>query len=161
MAKMGKMHIYMPWCIGHAWSEFLLDLHAVFFVGKPIKFSFNLYQYDIMFAMDPRVVLAESRFFTFFFTKNCKKIVVACLLSLQMRSYELFLRAWHLRNTTSVNNDHSNQFKLVSDALFPPQKTEFSKEIKPSGGGGLWRYILVFWRQKWHDLGVTVLSTRY
>ena len=113
---------YMPWHIGHAWSEFCSDLHAVFFVGKPMKFSSTLYQYDVMFAMDPRVVFAESRFLRFFFTKNWTKSVFVCVVLLPIWSYKLFLKAKHLRDTTNVNNDHSKEFKLVTDALLSTSK---------------------------------------
>ena len=53
-----------------------------------------------------------------------------------MWSCELFLRAKHLKNTTSVKYAHSNEFKLVTDALLFTSKDSFlSKQNKPSGGG--------------------------
>ena len=77
-----------------------------------------------MFAMDPRVVFAESRCDTIFFTKNCTKSVFVCLVLLQIWSYELFLKARHLRDTTNVNNDHLNEFNLVTDALLSTPQTQ-------------------------------------
>ena len=42
-----RNYLYMPVVTGHAWSEFCSDLHAVFFVGKPKKFSTSMLQYNM------------------------------------------------------------------------------------------------------------------
>ena len=48
-----RNYLYMPVVTGHAWSEFCSDLHAVFFVGKPKKFSTSTLQYNDVSLMDP------------------------------------------------------------------------------------------------------------
>ena len=63
-------YLYMPVVTGHAWSEFCSDLHAVFFVGKPKKFSTSTLQYNDIYLMDPPSFYKWNNVYTGFFYKK-------------------------------------------------------------------------------------------